>query len=410
MAPMKLFFLALCLDNLSLKSHNFAFEDTTCLNDYFISPSLLQMRLNEAGLLVNGTDNDRTKSTCGGFQRTRFARSRVLYYSNGYATFNYELLRLCGDIIPTPGPTNEHYCPVCNRSVAKNHRAVSCDSCTRWCHIKCGGISVKQYKEFDARQSFSWVCPPCLDILQQLPFANASLVDSSLSSENSFSSGDDTIFLPGYQKLALEHAKNFKIGHINANSIGGLKFEEIRHWLELNYFDLLVITETKLNSTFPDSQFQVHGFRLLRNDRNRCGGGVAMFIRSNIPFMRAKRLESFIDIECVAVRLKLSNSWTTFVGLYRPPSLDKSTWKLEMCNLFETVTEMSKDVFILGDFNCDMLNPNKPPNQGRDLMDIMDIFAFENLISGATRITDNSQTLLDLVLTNSKLRVLQAGV
>ena len=107
-----------------------------------------------------------------------------------------------------------------------------------------------------------------------------------------------------------------------------------------------------------------------------------MFIRSNIPFMREKRLESFIDIECVAVRLKLSNSWTTFVGLYRPPSLDKSTWKLEMCNLFETVTEMSKDVFILGDFNCDMLNPDKPPNQGRDLMDIMDIFPFENLISG----------------------------
>ena len=32
------------------------------------------------------------------------------------------------------------------------------------------------------------------------------------------------------------------------------------------------------------------------------------------------------------------------------------------------------------------------------------------MISGATRITDNSQTLLDLVLTNSKLRVLQAGV
>ena len=70
-ALMKLFFLALCLHNLSLKSHNFAFEDTTCLNDYFISPSLLQMRLNEAGLLVNSTDNDRTKSTCGGFQRTR---------------------------------------------------------------------------------------------------------------------------------------------------------------------------------------------------------------------------------------------------------------------------------------------------------------------------------------------------
>ena len=91
---------------------------------------------------------------CGGFQRTWSARSKVLYYSNGYARFNYELLCLCGDIIPTPGPTNENCCPVSNRSVVKNHRAVSCDRCTRWCHIKCRGISVKQYKEFDARLGY----------------------------------------------------------------------------------------------------------------------------------------------------------------------------------------------------------------------------------------------------------------
>lgn len=85
------------------------------------------------------------------------------------------------------------------------------------------------------------------------------------------------------------------------------------------------------------------------------------------------------------MRLKLSNYWTAFVGLYRPPSLDKSTWKPEMCNLFETVTEMSESVFIIGDFSCDMLDPDNPPKEGRDLVDIMDIFAFENLISGATR-------------------------
>ena len=96
-----------------------------------------------------------------------------------------------------------------------------------------------------------------------------------------------------------------------------------------------------------------------------------------------------------------------YIGRF-PLTSQRGNLKCVTC--LKTVTEMSKDVFILGDFNCDMLNPNKPPNQGRDLMDIMDIFAFENLISGATRITDNSQTLLDLVLTNSKLRVLQAGV
>ena len=151
-----------------------------------------------------------------------------MYCSNSYATFNHDLLRLCGDIIPILGPTNKKHV-VQFEQIALLAAIVEC---TRWCHIKCGGISVKQYKEFDARQSFTWICPPCLNILQQLPFANASFADTR----------HETILLPGYQKLALDHAKDFKMGHINANSIGGLKFEEIRHWLEFNYFDLLVIT------------------------------------------------------------------------------------------------------------------------------------------------------------------------
>ena len=49
---------------------------------------------------------------------------------------------------------------------------------------------------------------------------------------------------------------------------------------------------------------------MLRNDRNHGGDGVAMFSCSNILFMRA----NFIGIKCVAVHVKLSNSWITFVG------------------------------------------------------------------------------------------------
>ena len=36
-----------------------------------------------------------------------------------------------------------------------------------------------------------------------------------------------------------------------------------------------------------------------------------------------------------------------------------------------------------------MLDLYKPPKEGRDLVDIVDIFAFENLICEVTRITNN---------------------
>ena len=257
---------------------------------------------------------------------------------------------------------------------------------------------MKQYRELNHYESFSWSCPTCMNILQQLPFANASFCDSDAGSRNT--SIDDISILPGYQELALKYAKNFRMGHINANSIAGFKFDEIRSWLESNYFDLSVITETKIDNIFSNGQFHVNGFRMLRNGRTRGGGGIAVFIRSNVPFMREKKLENSTGTETLAVRVKLAKSWTTAVGLYRPPSLIKSTWRPELQNILETVTMNSESVFCLGDFHCDMLDLNRPPKDGRDLADIMDVFDFENLIHEATRITKTSESLLELMISS----------
>ena len=56
------------------------------------------------------------------------------------------LLALAGDVETNPGPV-KHPCLVCEKPVAKTHRAVMCDTCERWTHIKCGNISPSQYVE-----------------------------------------------------------------------------------------------------------------------------------------------------------------------------------------------------------------------------------------------------------------------
>ena len=83
-------------------------------------------------------------------KRVRFTHCRVNYYNNCDASFNLEFLSLCGDINPNPGPTagkNTSKCSVCGRAVAKNQLAITCDSCCRQTHIKCGGITAKRYKQ-----------------------------------------------------------------------------------------------------------------------------------------------------------------------------------------------------------------------------------------------------------------------
>ena len=84
--------------------------------------------------------------------------------------------------------------------------------------------------------------------------------------------------------MRLKNLNKLIIGHLNINSIRG-KFEALKALVN-NNLDILVISETKLDHTFPDNQFSMDGFRLIRQDREingQYGGGVIVFIRDDIP-------------------------------------------------------------------------------------------------------------------------------
>ena len=71
------------------------------------------------------------------------------------------LLLLAGDVLPNPGPI-QHPCAVCCKCVRSNQRALQCDKCQLWSHIKCVGIVDSVYRELQAKDAFSWQCPLCL--------------------------------------------------------------------------------------------------------------------------------------------------------------------------------------------------------------------------------------------------------
>ena len=64
-----------------------------------------------------------------------------------------------------------------------------------------------------------------------------------------------------------------------------------------------MISETKLDSSFPNGQFQVHGYsEPYRLDKNGKGGGILVFIREDIP---AKLIDSQTKIEGFFAELNL---------------------------------------------------------------------------------------------------------
>ena len=88
----------------------------------------------------------------------------------------------------------------------------------------------------------------------------------------------------------LQNKKQCKIGHININSIRH-KFEPFKEVMQENIFDVLAIQETKIDDSFPDSQFAIPRFKLYRQDYKCNQGGIIMYIRNDMPQFRRLDLE-----------------------------------------------------------------------------------------------------------------------
>ena len=150
-------------------------------------------------------------------------------------------------------------------------------------------------------------------------------------------------------------------------------------------FDILILNETRLDDSIPNSEIKISGYDIVRRDRNRNGGGVAMYIQSCITFTNRNDLvhESLEQI-CVEInkprsKLFLVSSW------YRPPNS-----KIEIFNLFEEFLKLvdieDKELITTGDLNCDLLQPDKNASTAR-LLDIFDIYLLKQHIQSPTRVT-----------------------
>ena len=85
-----------------------------------------------------------------------------------------------------------------------------------------------------------------------------------------------------FRFLGVKNVNRLIIGNLNINSVSN-KFGQLKLFVQ-GKVNILIATETKLDSVFPTSQFVVDGYsEPYRLDRNRNGVGVLIYIREDLP-------------------------------------------------------------------------------------------------------------------------------
>ena len=105
-------------------------------------------------------------------RKKKFLSSSISYYPNATSRFQINRISISGDVAINPGRqtaasnTTKDKCSICSRTVASNHRAIECDNCLKWCHVKCGSVTPREYQQMINLENLFWLCPKCM-LLQQ---------------------------------------------------------------------------------------------------------------------------------------------------------------------------------------------------------------------------------------------------
>ena len=120
------------------------------------------------------------------------------------------------------------------------------------------------------------------------------------------------------RNLRSKNAGNIIFSYLNINSVRN-KFETLCELVADNV-DFLCIAETKLDPSFPNSQFFKPGFhKPLRMDVSSRRGGLLVFIKSSLPSKMLTKFKLPNNIQIIPFELNLRKDKWLFVSIYKPP-------------------------------------------------------------------------------------------
>ena len=160
-----------------------------------------------------------------------------------------------------------------------------------------------------------------------------------------------------------------------------------------------------------NADVKIPGYNLFRLDRYyKRGGGVCAYVRETLKVTVLREVSHTSDegFQQLWLRLQHEKLKSFLLGVvYRPPDCGITCLDNDLTPSIVEALLYDKDIFIIGDLNCDL---HSEKSESKALNDFCTMFNLSQIISKPTRVTRDSSSLLDVILTTNPHQVIQTTI
>ena len=212
-------------------------------------------------------------------------------------------------------------------------------------------------------------------------------------------SGDGDSF-KSLKEVRLENLNRIVSAHLNINSLMN-KLDALAEEVSGNV-DVLVVSETQIDESFPEGQFKIFGFcTSFRLDRDRAGGRSLVYVQENIP---AKLLSPEVKtIEGIFIELNFRKKKWLLNCSYNPSKSNIISHLEHLRRSTDFYFANYDNLLLMGDFNVNKSELN--------MKDFCDSYGLKSLIKVPKCFKNpENPSCIDLILTNNPLSFQSSGV
>lgn len=128
------------------------------------------------------------------------------------------------------------------------------------------------------------------------------------------------------------------------------KIDLLRAWIVQHKPNIITVSETWLNNSTSDNELNIADYVLYRSDRCSRGGGVAIYVSSDLVSELIVPTIEPLHFESIFIKLNFHvNKCLTIGSIYRPPSSPAVSFN----SMISTINSISgsNELILLGDFN-----------------------------------------------------------